>query len=227
MPVLIYLIPMRIIFLSLITGFLIASCNQESKETPDNGTSELTEQDSVTISCSGIGLVKLSDTRSDLASRFTEQELQDEEHDFDSFRYPVTLVYPRQPKEITVVWEDAQQEKIKKILIWRGDSPYSTKEGLRVGLSLRDLVKLNNFLSIEFTNFYSSLDGYARITSFNGGELEEKYPCLSGELDIARLRGVDKLKLEEFRKQDTVSSSDALLQSMDVLISKIEILAAK
>lgn len=188
-----------------------------------NQNAETEEVSPTAITCNGIGLVNLSDNKKSLEEKFSAEDLQDESREIRGEKRNTTIVFPNTPEELTVVWEDDSQEKMSTVFIWNENGPYATKEGLRVGISLRDVVKLNNYLSVSFTNFYSSMDGYANILGFNGGEIEEKYPCLSGKLDIVRLKGVDKLKLDEFKKQDSVSSGDPMVQNMDVKISEISI----
>lgn len=198
-------------------SLFLFSCNNTTQKTAEK------EESTTSISCDGIGLVKLVDTRTSLAEKFPAEDLQDDSKEIKGAKKNITIVFPNKPEEITVVWEDDSQEKITSILIWNEAGPYATEEGLALGSSLRDLVKANNYLSVSLTNFYSSIDGYADIVSFNGGALEEKYPCLGGRLDIERLNGVDVNKLDEFKLQESVSSGDAIMQSIDVKVTEISI----
>lgn len=200
--------------LAILPLFLYSCQNAPVKEEAQN-PNEITDQ--------SIGPVKVSFTKNDLLEKFGKEELQDEEREIDGVKRETTRVYPNKPEEVTVVWEDNTEEKPLKLIIWNENGPYATKEGLRLGISLRDVVKLNNFLSVSFTNFYQELDGYANILSFNNGEIEEKYPSLTGRLDIVRLKGVDKYKLDDFKLKDSVNSSDPIVQSMDVKITEISI----
>lgn len=213
---------MKTIVKIILASLFFVSCQGEIKQDSDANTSvENQEINPSMISCEAIGLVKVSYSKKDLVEQFTEAELRDDTRTIRNVERSITVVFPNKPEEVIVVWADDTKEKVSELIIWDENGPYSTKEGLRVGISLRDVVKLNNYLSVDFTNFYSSMDGYANITGFNGGELEEKYPCLGGRLDIVRLKGVDKLTLDEFKTQDTVRSSDAMMQHIEVKITEI------
>lgn len=205
-------------------GLILATVVLFSCQNPKTESVESTEEvDPTQITCDGIGLVKLGYSKQDLIEQFGEEDLKDQTREIKGEKRNITVVFPDQPEEVTVVWEDDLQQKAWKLLIWNENGPYATKEGLRLGTDLRDIVKINNFPSVSFTNFYVALDGYADITGFNGGRIEEEYPCLGGRLDIVRLKGIDKNKLDEFKKEKDVSSSHPLVLNMDVKITEISI----
>lgn len=201
--------------------FMMSCQNPDTKKTESAQNAE--EIDPTAINCDGIGLVKLSYSKQDLIEQFGEDDLRDNIKEIKGEKKNTTIVFPDKPEEVTVVWEDDSQEKAAKLLIWNENGPYSTKEGLRLGTDLRDIVKINNFPSVSFTNFYVALDGYADITGFNGGVIEEEYPCLGGRLDIVRLKGIDKNRLDEFKEEVEVSSGHPLVLNMDVKITEISI----
>ncbi len=208
---------MKKVIMFICVSLFLFSCN--------NGTTKVeeTKESTTAISCDGIGLVKLVDTKTSLAEKFTAEDLQDDTKEIKGVKKNITVVYPNKPEEVTVIWEDDSREKISSIVIYNEEGPYATEEGLALGSSLRDIVKANNYLSVNFTNFYSSIDGYADILGFNGGAIEEKYPCLGGRLDIVRLNGVDVNRLDEFKLQKEASSGDAIMQNMDVKVTEISI----
>lgn len=211
-------------FMKYSFSFILATVFLFSCQNPKTENAESVEEvDPNQISCDGIGLVKLAYNKQDLIEQFGEGNLKDQTREIKGKKRSTTIVFPDQPEEVTVVWEDDSQEKAWKLLIWNENGPYATKEGLRLGTDLRDIVKINNFPSVSFKNFYVALDGYADITGFNGGKIEEDYPCLGGRLDIVRLKGIDRNRLDEFKKEVDVSSSHPLVLNMDVKITEISI----
>ena len=66
--------------------------------------------------------------------------------------YPVTLLYPDSNQEIQVWWSDETRTHPGSIRITKADSPWHTARGIRVGMTLAKLVKLNEG-SIGFYGF--------------------------------------------------------------------------
>ena len=208
---------MKKVTMFICVSLFLFSCNNATKKVEEK------EESTTAINCDGIGLVKLADTKATLAEKFAAEDLQEDSKEIKGVKKDITVVFPNKPEEITVVWEDDTRAKIASLIIYNEEGPYATEEGLVLGSSLRDIVKANNYLSVGFTNFYASVDGYADILSFNGGVIEEKYPCLSGRLDIERLKGVDVNRLDAFKLQKEVSSGDAMMQNIDVKLTEISI----
>ena len=144
---------MKKVIMFICVSLFLFSCN--------NGTTKVeeTKESTTAISCDGIGLVKLVDTKTSLAEKFTAEDLQDDTKEIKGVKKNITVVYPNKPEEVTVIWEDDSREKISSIVIYNEEGPYATEEGLALGSSLRDIVKANNYLSVNFTNFYSSIYG--------------------------------------------------------------------
>jgi hypothetical protein len=209
---------MKALFNILFASLFLFSCQNTSSE-----KSAQEQEDPNAITCERIGQVYITYTHADLQEKFGQGELEDESREIDGVKREITRVFPYKSEEVIVVWTDNTKTKALKLMIWNEGAPYATKEGLRLGISLRDVIKVNNFLSIDFSNFYSDISGFAVIESFNGGEIEQKYPCLGGKLDIVRLKGVDINTLDDFKKKSTINSSDPLMQSMDVKLAEISI----
>jgi hypothetical protein len=209
---------MKVVFSILFASLFLFSCQNASNE-----KSAQEQENPNAITCERIGQVYTSYTHADLQEKFGQEELEDESREIDGVNKATTRVFPYKAEEVIVIWTDDTRNKVEKLTIWNENAPYATKEGLRVGISLRDVIKFNNFLSIDFTNFYSDISGFANIEGFNGGEIEEKYPCLGGKLDIVRLKGVDINALDDFKKKNTVNSSDPLMQSIEVKLAEISI----
>lgn len=192
----------RMLSVALI-GFVLASCGGAKKEDKTN------EQDANLITCEGIGKVKLSYSHADLEKEFGVEQLADTLKEVDGKKVNITRVFKDTPDEVTVFWaeESAPFAKAVKLSVSDEASPYQLEEGIRVGSSIKDVVKANNFLPLTFTNFYSNVDGFARIESFNDGDLAQKYPCLGGTLDIDRTDNLEVTLLDEFKKENPVKSN--------------------
>lgn len=193
----------KILSLALI-GFALASCGGPSKK----GTEEK-QQDPNLITCEGIGKVKLSYTHADLEKEFGADKLADETKDVDGKKLNITKVFQGTPEEVLVTWTEAGApfNKAAKLSVNNDMGPYQLEEGIRVGSSLKDLVKANNFLPVTFTNFYSNVDGFGYIEGFNEGDLAQKYPCLGGVLDIDRTDNLEVALLDEFKKENPAKSN--------------------
>ncbi len=205
----------------VLVGAAVA-CQQPQKET----AAEAANTNAIT--CEAIGPVKLSYSHADLEKEFGADKLTDEvKKGDDGTTYHITRVFKDTPEEIIVRWSEqtAPFGKASSITVANEGSPYETEEGIRVGSTLSDLKSANNFQPIVFTNFFSHLDGFARITSFSEGELGTKYPCLSGMLDIEKQKQIDVKLLDEFKREKEVKSSHKALEFMDVKVVELSISA--
>src|SRR5690606_33154975 len=139
----------------------------------------------------------------------------------------ITKVFKDTPEEIIVRWTEKAAPFVKaaSLTVSNELSPYTTEEGIRVGSPLSELKNANNFQPIVFTNFFSHTDGFARIISFSGGDLETKYPCLGGMLDIVKQKQIDAKLLGEFKKEKEVKSSHKALEFLDVKLIELSISA--
>lgn len=139
----------------------------------------------------------------------------------------ITKVFPNEAEEITVYWAESEEpyNTITKIAVSNNFGPYQTAEGLRVGSTLDEVKSLNNFMPITMTNFYNSLDGFATIVGFNGGDIETNYPCLGGKFDIVKQRGVDVRTLDEIKPEAELQSSHKLFDSIDVEVVELSVSA--
>lgn len=204
-----------------ITALILASCQQgkQAEETPAT--------DPNAITCDGIGPVRLSYSYASLDSAFGADKLVNETVDVNGETVHITRVFPNEPEEITVYWAEKAEpyQTITKLAVSNEFGPYQTEEGIRVGTDLNEIKQLNNFMPVTMTNFYNSIDGFAVITSFNGGDIETKYPCLGGKLDIVKQRGVDVRLLDEIKPEAEIKSSHKLFLSIDVEVVELSVSA--
>jgi len=201
-------------------GLMAVACQQGQKQ-----QEEVPAADPNAITCEGIGPVKLSYSYAALDSAIGADKLENATVEADGNTVHVTKVFPNEAEEITVYWEESQEPytTITKIAVANNFGPYQTAEGLRVGSTLNEVKQYNNFMPVSMTNFYNSLDGFATITGFNGGDIEAKYPCLGGKLDIVKQRGVDVRTLDEVKPEKELKSSHKLFNSIDVEVVELTV----
>lgn len=201
--------------------FIATACQQTQKQ------AETPPADPNAITCDGIGPVKLAYSYAALESAVGTNKLENGTVEVDGQTVHVTKVFPNEAEEITVYWAESEEpfNNITKIAIANNFGPYATAEGLRVGSTLNEVKELNNFMPVTMTNFYNSLDGFATIRGFNGGDIEINYPCLGGKLDIVKQRGVDVRTLDEIKPEAELQSSHKLFNSIDVEVVELSISA--
>ena len=203
-------------------GLVAVACQQGQKQ---QEAEEVPAVDPNAITCEGIGPVKLTDTYASLDSALGADKLENGEAELDGKTVHITKVFPNEAEEITVYWGESKEPytTITKIAVSNNFGPYQTAEGLHVGSTLNEVKQLNNFMPVSMTNFYNSLDGFAIITGFNGGDIEVNYPCLGGKLDIVKQRGVDVRTLDEIKPEKELKSSHKLFNSIDVEVVELSI----
>lgn len=201
-------------------GLVATACQQAQKQ-----KEEAPIADPNAITCDGIGPVKLSHSYAALDSAVGADKLENGIVDIDGKKVHITKIFPNEAEEIIVYWAEGQEpyRTITKIAVANNFGPYQTAEGLRVGSTLNELKEYNNFMPVTMTNFYNSLDGFATIIGFNGGDIETKYPCLGGKFDIVKQRGVDVRTLDEIKPEKELKSSHKLFNSIDVEVVELSI----
>lgn len=208
---------------SLVLSVCIALTLFSCQNSGSNKKGDQAEEDPNLITCERVGPVHKNSSPESLIEAFGADQLSQGTREIEGAERAITKVFPDKAEEVIVVWSAEDPNKVDQLIVWNENGPYHTKENLRVGISLRDIVRINNYLPVTFSNFYANLDGYGRISSFNGGEIEKNYPCMKGKLDIVRLKGIDAYALEDFKQVDTVQSGDQMVKNMVVKISEISI----
>ncbi|MGK6352904.1 hypothetical protein [Parapedobacter sp. DT-150] len=211
----------RLLNMTLI-ALVVSACQpkqQQQEETP--------AADPNAITCEGIGPVKLTHSYAALDSAIGADKLENGTVDVDGSTVHITKVFPNEAEEITVYWAESQEpyNTITKIAVANDFGPYQTAEGLKVGSTLNEVKQYNNFMPVTMTNFYNTLDGFAVILGFNGGDIETKYPCLGGKFDIVKQRGVDVRTLDEIKPEKELKSSHKLFNTIDVAVVELNVSA--
>ncbi|WP_207425660.1 hypothetical protein [Pedobacter sp. SYSU D00535] len=175
------------------------------------------------ISCDGIGEAKLSDTYADLEKKFGAAALSEHENT-ELGKY--TTLWENKPEQINIFWEEKSQpyKRIKYMEATDAMSSYLTKDSVRIGLTLREVVKKNGSMPVTFRNFYAE-EQSGLITTFNNGEITKVTPCLGGKLEWVKQTNIYAAEHENFKKQEVLESYDKLLQRMEVVLSSIRVSA--
>jgi hypothetical protein len=83
----------------------------------------------------------------------------------------VTKIYPEKNNEFIVYWKDSLYHKsIAFIETYLSEGPYHTANGLKIGSTLEELLKVNNGNQILFNGFDWDYGGF--IQAYGGGPLE-------------------------------------------------------
>ena len=165
-------------FLSAFILLLIYSCEQKqtnSKISQQDSSSNL-KVDSANeylITDTSFGKINSATTFNDLEKIFGKNNLQDTinygAEGMDSF--VVTKIFSNSPKEIIVNWQtDKFHNAIATIDCFQENSPYHTVDSLKIGSTLKKLVKVNG----KKINFYGTGWDYGGlITSYNDGKFQK------------------------------------------------------
>lgn len=188
---------MKIILPAILLLSLFVSCN-DSKESKDTDTTTKNETvpvqpavDSTLITDTSWGLITSTADINYLKKTFGDANIKDETicgpECVDSI--DVTFVYPNTNRAATIYWKDNMYHKeIGMIEADDPKSPYHTASGLRVGSTLRDILKIHPG-KISFSGFGWDYGGF--IGSFS--DTSKISRNLGFRLDLAEHGGQDGL----------------------------------
>ena len=142
---------MRILF-SIFSLFLLTACNRGQNQTPgkasadSTGSVEITQGDANQITCWGIGDIELSDDLATIEEKIGKEHLKQDSLFMEGmFETMVTTVWSSTPKEITIRWKEKEPpyQTIDYLEIASAEAPYHFANGVRIGMSLKELEQLN------------------------------------------------------------------------------------
>ncbi|MEP6700397.1 MAG: hypothetical protein ABJA85_03750, partial [Bacteroidota bacterium] len=138
-----------------IIATIIYSCAGKDKKTTSFTENPEIKIDSTLLTDSSWGLIKQSTDFAGLQAMYGGANVKDERicgpECADSI--DVTKIYPAKSNEFTVYWKDSLYHKaIAFIESYFPDGPYHTANGLKIGSSLEDLLKING-KQIIFSGF--------------------------------------------------------------------------
>ncbi|WP_256010555.1 hypothetical protein [Desertivirga xinjiangensis] len=175
----------------------------------------------ILITCNAIGEIGLKDTHQSLVDRFGKNAIT--EHENTVYGHYST-VFEGDEKQVNVYWKESSApfKTVKFVEVNTAGSVYMTKDSVKVGLTMRQLVKLNGFMPVTFKNIWQPSEA-GIIKSFNGGTVESNSPCLSGFMEQVKINVVHKDEIKAFRNKEWVESSDPLFNRIDMELSSIRI----
>ncbi|MGQ0546356.1 MAG: hypothetical protein ACT4P3_13635 [Betaproteobacteria bacterium] len=122
--------------------------------------------------------------------------------------------------DATVVWPDRKRSRIGRIMITSKDARWRTEEGIRVGLPLRELEKLNG-KPISFNGFGGELGG--GIDSWHGGTLQ-KYGEGAGLYIVLGPTGdMDDATAKFYGEEAKARSDDPLAAKLKIEVESLSV----
>lgn len=210
----------------LFCSFLLlafAGCQQSGTTKQAAGEAEKDQVDpAILISCEGVGEIKMSISYEELEKQVGAKALTPHENTvYGSF----TTVWENTPKAVNVYWKEKTPpfKTVNYLEVVDPASIYRTGDSIRVGIGMRDMVRMNNNMPLTFRNFYA-VERSGLIMSFNNGSIAERNPCLTGVLEWSSQENVYKDQYEAFKQQEIVESYDKILQRIEVNLSAIRVL---
>ncbi|HNI45088.1 MAG TPA: hypothetical protein PK230_10365 [Chitinophagales bacterium] len=129
-----------------------------------------------------------------------------------------TSLYKGTANELQIIWTDAKHEH-PEVAITRQKGQWHSPKGIKVGMTLAELVQLNDGKAIQFSGFGWDYGG--NVTNWNGGALEqEKVMVKLQEGEISP----DLQKLYQSVLGDGVFSSDTKdIEKLGITVGEISI----
>lgn len=141
--------------------------------------------DPTEITCWGIGDIELEDSFDILTEKAGLDNIkQDSLFKEGNFERVVSRVWPDTEKEIIVHWKEKKAPLVTIEMLEVSDSAsvYHFANGIKIGSTLRDLVKENGGTEFSFYGFGWDYGG--TISDFNSGKLSNILPCFQGVLAL-------------------------------------------
>lgn len=164
-----------------------------------------------------LGQIKVNTTETDLIRLFGEDEVtRGKVQTTASQQVDCTIVFPGKDDEIRIVWKSGEREKIKAIYITSEDGKWHLKQGVKVGISLDDLTKLNES-PVSFYGFQWEYSG--TISSYRTGVLApfEKYFYMA----LVPAKGVQPTILNGYKGDKVFSSNADGVELLGLTVEKI------
>jgi hypothetical protein len=129
-----------------------------------------------------VGPITAATTRADLDSLFGKENVREQGPDTSDLPEPATVAYGNDPSgALAVTWNKERASTIHVCFATHmGPCKWRTASGIRIGLPLRELEKLNG-KSFQLAGYGS--DGQVIVTSWRNGSLEED-PAACGHLEV-------------------------------------------
>lgn len=169
------------LLLTVIIALVFTSCHDNEDKKADKP--QEVDTNKFLLTDSSWGKIRLATTYKDLVDIFGESSIVNERicgpECVDSL--DVTIIKRGTPEEIIVYWHiNRYQQEIASLQSYAEGAPYHTLQGLKIGSTLAELLKINK-QHINFAGFGWDYGGY--IHTYNGGTLENTPVQFRLELD--------------------------------------------
>lgn len=212
----------RLLYLPLM--FLFSCTNNSFNKLPSiAGLGESDLINSSEITCWGIAEIELEDSYATLVEKVDVKNLmQDSIFKEGVFQEMVTSIWKDSPKEIVVHWKEKQAPyvTIDNLEIKNSSSVYHFVNGIKIGTSLRELVKLNGGKGFSLWGF--GWDNGGAIKDFNDGTLSGDLPCFRGVLALPD-SVINEKDSKNLMGDRLIQSSDAVFAKYDPVLINIRI----
>lgn len=174
------------------------------------------EADRVVIPGQKVGGIRLSTSEEDLMQLYGPQNLgRSRVNKPGEGPQPCTVVFPETKDEIRITWQDEERTKISAVYLMRAGGSWFTPQGLRMGLPLDELTKVNR-APLQFYGFGWKYSG--TVKGWKSGRLSpySKY-------FYVMLEPSDKAPsqtVQAFKGQQTYSSNAQGVESLGLRVSK-------
>lgn len=208
----------NLLILSTLSLFLF-SCQQKSAGT--DGEEKAKIDPKILVSCDGIGDIKLTDTYETLEKKFGKDLSVHENTVVGKF----ATVWDGKPNQVNIYFEEKAQpfKTIKHIETNAPDAPYMTADSLRIGMTGKEIQKINSDMPITMLNPYGSNEP-GLIQSFNNGEIATNNPCLSGHMEVSSQKNIPTPDIQAFQAEPVVESTHKLMgDRMEIVIANFRV----
>ncbi len=199
---------MKNYFLFAATLLVLWGCKTDAKAPAEVDTAFLI------VPGQGFGPLQGELSRAAIAAKFDKGQVVERPFYVGEGAYePGLVVFPDSPKEVEVLLDEDNNAILYRLQ--REGSPWATADGLEVGSTLEDLVKING-KPIHFMGFDWDFGGI--VTDWNGGTLAEKDFMVT--LTHAAIE-MDEADAAKIIGDQVVWSNEPILNKYNVTVARI------
>ena len=213
---------MRIPFFLCVVLFL--SCNQKQTEKlssdPVSDLNTVTTETDTQITCWGVGSVDLGDDLKTIEEKIGKDRISTDSLFLEGmFERLISVIDQGKPTELKIHWQETKPtfNTIRYIEISNPKSVYQFANGIKVGISLAELVKLNEGKALQLHGFGWDYGG--TFIDFGEGTLKGDIPCFGG---VFAFQGSANIP-SEISGEQKISSDHPALQQQEIKLVKITI----
>lgn len=133
------------------------------------------------------------------------------------------VIYEKSSDEMEILWSGQYEKPVTTVILRSKDSKWKTAEGITVGMSLEELVKING-KPVTFLGFDWDYGGY--ITSFNGGALEKYKGLLNIRIYYTNETDTESIEFDEYSQvigDREILSDNAVLKKLSIEVIEMRI----